>query len=432
MTRRVELSTGPAVVVDDGVLVRARGVPYGTAGRFASPTPPSPWTEPRELIERGPVCPQLPSRLEFVTGPVTEGLRRSESCHVLSVTAPSDADRLPVMVWFHGGAYVSGSGESPKYDPDALVTEGRVVVVSVSYRLGIFGYCTPSGDNFGLRDQLLALQWVHDNIAAFGGDPERITLFGQSAGGDSVFSLLLSEAADGLYRRAIIQSAPLDLRTGRDAMTATMREAAAESLGSVDAFTATAEQLFDAQRAAVAAAQRYGIIGGLAYAPLLGVDPLPAAGEMDARLSHVARTVELLVGYTKLDAAPFVALSPRADRLRRLGPLSGISERLASTAMTRRVFGDPAVRLARRWRESGGKASSYRFDWSPTGAPLGACHCMELPLLFGAPGAWSGAPLLGPHPDPVNRELALEIRRRWSRFAYDGLTAIGSENLRLS
>src|SRR5262245_3391199 len=191
MRRRVELSIGPAFVVDDGALVRARGVPYGTADRFASPTPPAQWTKPRELIERGPVCPQLPSRLEFVTGPITEGLRRSEHCQVLSVTAPSDADRLPVMVWFHGGAYVSGSGESPKYDPDALVTEGRVVVVSVSYRLGIFGYCTPCGDNFGLRDQLLALRWVHDNIAAFGGDPERITLFGQSAGGDSVFSLLL-------------------------------------------------------------------------------------------------------------------------------------------------------------------------------------------------------------------------------------------------
>ena len=96
-----------------------------------------------------------------------------------------DADGLPVMVWFHGGAYVSGSGESPNYDPDDLVGEGRVVVVTVSDRLGIFGYCTPRGvdeDNLGLRDQLLALRWVHDNIAAFGGDPARVTLFGQSAG----------------------------------------------------------------------------------------------------------------------------------------------------------------------------------------------------------------------------------------------------------
>ena len=136
-------------------------MPYGEAGRFASPAVPTPWTEPRELTERGPVCPQLPSRLVFVTGPVTDGLQRSEDCQVLSVTAPNDADGLPVMVWFHGGAYVSGSGESPKYDPDALVAEGRVVVVTVSYRLGIFGYCTPLGvddDNLGLRDQLLALR----------------------------------------------------------------------------------------------------------------------------------------------------------------------------------------------------------------------------------------------------------------------------------
>jgi para-nitrobenzyl esterase len=179
-------------------------VPYGQASRFASPAAPVPWIEPRALTERGPICPQLPSRLSFVTGPVTDGLQRSEDCQVLSVTAPNDADGLPVMVWFHGGAYVSGSGESSKYDPDALVAEGRVVVVTVSYRLGIFGYCTPLGvddDNLGLRDQLLALRWVHDNIAAFGGDPQRVTLFGQSAGGDSVYSLLLSEAADGLCSR---------------------------------------------------------------------------------------------------------------------------------------------------------------------------------------------------------------------------------------
>lgn len=103
---------------------------------------PARWDGPRELTVRGPVCPQLPSRLVFVTGPVIEGLHHSEDCQVLSVTAPSDADGLPVMVWFHGGAYVSGSGESPNYDPDDLVGEGRVVVVTVSYRLGIFGYCT--------------------------------------------------------------------------------------------------------------------------------------------------------------------------------------------------------------------------------------------------------------------------------------------------
>ena len=413
--------------------MRARGVPYGSAGRFASPSPPAPWAEPRELTERGPVCPQLPSRLVFVTGPVTEGLARSEDCQVLTVTAPSDADGLPVLVWFHGGAYVSGSGESPNYDPDDLVTEGRVVVVTVSYRLGIFGYCTPLGvdeDNLGLRDQLLALRWVHDNIAAFGGDPQRVTLFGQSAGGDSVYSLMLSEAADGLYSRAIIQSAPLDMREDRDAMTVAMRAAAAESLGDVDPYAASVEQLHSAQTASLVAAQRFGLISGLSFAPVLGVDPLPRADAVSARVAHVARTVDLFVGCTKRDAAPFVTISAKASRLSALGPFEKLGTRAAAVAMTRRVFSGPAERLARSWRAHGGRASVYRLDWSPRDAPLGACHCMDLPLLLGMPGSWSKAPMLGPHPDPVDHRRGREMRRLWARFAYDGVDALGAERLR--
>ena len=416
------------------MLVRARGVPYGSADRFVAPAPPAAWAEPRDLTQRGPACPQLPSRLEFVTGPVTDGLQRSEDCQVLSVTAPSDADGLPVMVWFHGGAYVSGSGESPKYDPDALVTEGRVVVVTVSYRLGIFGYCTPLGVddvNLGLRDQLLALQWVRDNIAGFGGDPQRVTLFGQSAGGDSVYSLMLSQAADGMYSRAIIQSAPLGMRDGRDGMTTAMRAAAAESLTGADPFTADVGQLHRAQTDAMGAAQRFGAISGLSYAPILGVDPLPAAGEVSARIAHVARAVDLLVGCTKLDAAPFVALRPSASRLHALGPVGKFGARAASTVMTRRVFSAPAERLAHTWRANRGRASVYRLDWSPRNAPLGACHCMDLPLLLGSPDAWSSAPMLGPHPDPVDTRLAREMRRLWSSFAHDGVGALGSERLRL-
>jgi para-nitrobenzyl esterase len=412
--------------------VRARGVPYGTAGRFAPPTPPAPWVEPRDLTRRGPACPQLPSRLAFVTGPVTDGLQRSEVCQVLSVTAPSDADGLPVMVWFHGGAYVSGSGESPKYDPDALVSEGRVVVVTVSYRLGIFGYCTPLGVddvNLGLRDQLLALRWVRENIAAFGGDPQRVTLFGQSAGGDSVYSLMLSEAADGLYSRAIIQSAPLDIREGRDDMTAAMRAAAAKSLG--DPFGSSIEQLHRAQTASLVAAQRFGLVSGMSFGPLLGVDPLPAVGEVSARIAHVAKTVDLFVGCTRLDAAPFVEIRPSAARLRALGTVGKVGARAASAAMTGRVFRRPAERLARRWRADGGRATVYRLDWSPRDAPLGPCHCMDLPLLLGAPGAWASAPMLGRHPDPLDHPLGLRMRRLWSRFAHDGVGGLGAEKLRL-
>jgi para-nitrobenzyl esterase len=130
---------------DDSALLRARGIRYGRADRFSAPHPIPPWSGVLDTTARGPACPQLPSRLEWVTGPVVDRLAMSEDCQVLSVTAPSDAIGLPVMVWFHGGAYVSGGGEAPKYDADDLARRGRVVVVRVTYRLGVLGYLSPTG-----------------------------------------------------------------------------------------------------------------------------------------------------------------------------------------------------------------------------------------------------------------------------------------------
>jgi para-nitrobenzyl esterase len=417
--RRLDPPAGPLLAEDDGALLHVRGIRYARAARFAAPQPIAPWLNVLDATTRGPVCPQLPSRLAWVTGPVVDGLATSEDCQVLSVTAPSDATGLPVMVWLHGGAYVSGGGEAPKYDVDELARRGRVVVVRVTYRLGVFGYLSPSGvDNLGLRDQIQALQWVHDNIAAFGGDPDRVTVFGQSAGADSVLSLMLSEQTTGLFQRAILQSAPLGVRDGRDAMTAAMRSAAnATPTG----------QLLDAQTAAAAAAAPFGLIGRLPFGPIMGLDPLPAVPAAGERLADAARRVELLVGYTRNDGAPFVAIDPRNARLKRLGPVGALFERAASAALTRRVFGMPARRLAEAWRGHGGRSATYRVDWSPPRAPLGACHCIELPLLFDA-AAWADAPMLGG--GPVDKRLAETMRRNWSGFAHHGVDGLDSPSLR--
>ncbi len=415
--RRLDPPAGPLLAEDDGALLHVRGIRYARAARFAAPQPIAPWLDVLDTTTRGPVCPQLPSRLEWVTGPVVDGLAMSEDCQVLSVTAPSDANGLPVMVWLHGGAYVSGGGEAPKYDADELARGGRVVVVRVSYRLGVFGYLSPSGvDNLGLRDQILALQWVHDNIGAFGGDPDRVTVFGQSAGADSVLSLMLCGQTTGLFQRAIMQSAPLGVRDGRDAMTAAMRSAASAP---------TTGQLLDAQTAAAAAAARFGLIGRLPFGPIMGLDPLPAASDADDRLADAARRIELLVGYTRNDGAPFVVMDPRIARLKRLGPLGGAVERAAAAALTRRVFSMPARRLADAWRGHGGRAATFRVDWSPAG--MGACHCIELPLLFDA-GPWADAPMLGG--DPVDDRLAETMRRNWSGFAHHGIDGLDSPALR--
>ncbi|MFD9704817.1 carboxylesterase family protein [Lentzea sp. NPDC059081] len=376
------------MLINTDGLVRARGIRYATAARFAKPEPVA-WDGVRDATRRGPACPQPPSALASVVGSSVDGLSFDEHCQVLSVTAPADAAGLPVMVWFHGGAYVTGSGESTKYDASLLASEG-VVVVSVSYRLGVFGYLR---DNLGLLDQLAALRWVRDTIAEFGGDPANVTAFGQSAGADSVYALMLTDTED-LFHRAILQSAPLGTRgPDRPAMAEALRE-----LVSADASTPV-DEVLAAQQAAIAdVGPRFSQSGGMPFAPELGETGLAAA----------ASRVELLVGHTADDGSPYVP-GPEYWEM-----------------VTELIFAGPARQLAEDWTAAGGQAATYNFKWRAEGAPLGACHCMELPFVFD-PDAWLGAGMLaGQKPDP---DLARTMRGLWAGFARNGMDALPSRSL---
>ncbi len=410
-----------------GEILVARGLPFGRAERFDVASTIPAWNGVRDATRPGPVCPQPQSYLDRVSGPVVAGLTPSEDCLVLSVTSPIGADRLPVMVWLHGGVYMFGGGEAPKYDPGLLVREGNVVVVNVTYRLGLLGYLGAAGrgvENLGLLDQLLALRWVRANIAALGGDPDRVTVFGHSAGGDSVLSLILSPAADGLFQRAIVQSAPLGLRDGRDKMTAELGLVARRSLGD-DPAGPDIDAVLQAQAAVVDAARRFGSLGGFPLAPVLGAAPLPTVEMVPARLAEAAQRVELFVGSTRDDGAPFVAVDPRARQLARLGRPGRALVRAITKRVTDAVFRVPAQELAKTWRGYGGRATTYRFDWAPPGAPLGACHFMELPFLFES-RAWRDAPMLGG--SSADSRLAAELRRTWAAFAHHGLgTSVDGE-----
>jgi len=370
------------------VLITTRGIRYAKASRFTEPVPYA-WDGVLGSAARGPACPQPQSSLAHVFGTSVEGLTFDENCQVLSVTAPEDASGLPVMVWFHGGAYVTGSGESVKYDASLLALEG-VVVVSVNYRLGVFGYLR---DNLGLLDQLVALRWVRDNIEAFGGDPANVTAFGQSAGADSVYALMLT-FDEPLFHRAILQSAPLGARSGERAeMTAALREFVA-----VDASTPV-DEVLAVQKDAMSMAARFGPSGGMPFGPVLD----------DVDLSAAASQVELLVGHTADDGSPYVADQPDVWEI-----------------VTELVFAGPARQLAEGWTKAGGQAATYNFEFRPEGAPLGACHCMELPFLFD-PAGWAGAGMLaGQEPDP---ELSGLVRRTWADFARNGLDALPSRSL---
>ncbi len=195
--------------------VRYAAPPIGDL-RWRAPEPPQRWTDVADATQYGHVCPQpVDPRI-----PIDLGAPQGEDCLTLNVWASSDTaagDRKPVMVWVHGGAYILGSASQPLYDGRVLAGDGEVIVVTVNYRLGALGFLDLSefngprrrfDSNLGLRDVLAALHWVRDNIAAFGGDPDRVTLFGESAGAGIITTLLTSPAAEGLFCGAIAQSSP--------------------------------------------------------------------------------------------------------------------------------------------------------------------------------------------------------------------------------
>ena len=402
----------------DGRVVRVRGVLYARAQRFRPPVPltaaDGAVQDPRPAV----ACPQLPDPAEAKLGDAYAGVEFDEACHRLAITVPEGAgpgDRLPVMVWVHGGSYVTGGGDLPVYDPALLVAEHRVVVVNVTYRLGVLGYLASADGrrhaNLGLLDQLAALRWVRENVAAFGGDPDAVTVFGESAGGDAVAHLLAADGARGLFRRAVVQSAPLGVRRRRERLKAAMDLA----VGDLDE-DAPLERVLAAQRAAEAAAGRFGLRGAMPFGTQYGHAPLPAEAEVEQRWREAAPHVDVLVGTTAQETSFF------ADGVPVLGaPLVGpVLRRAGVAATTEAVFARPGRQLARLLAAAGGTVTEYRVPWSPRGSRLGATHTVELPLLFEDPAAWRGALVLGDADDDEVHRAGLVVRAAWARFARTG------------
>jgi para-nitrobenzyl esterase len=423
----------PPVSVEGGVVegVRAgdalhyRGIPYAHAERFGTPGPPRPWVGVRDGSRHGPDCPQAPFRIAAVMGE-PQKCAESEDCLTLSVTTPLvDSSRpRPVMVWFHGGAYVVGAGSHEWYRGDRLAVEGDVVVVSANYRLGLFGYLRLEGaspGNLGLLDQMAALAWVKANIAAFGGDPAQVTVFGESAGGHSVTALLSSTEARGLFRRAIVQSAHLGLGFSTIRGAERVGRVVRECLGDTDPRSASVEALLAAQDAA---ASKLAGPGGLnsspIFGPIAGVHPLPAPAEADIARAILQPDVDLLIGTTRSEMRAFFDTNPSLARLRRL-PLVGraLFDALVR-AVTARVFTAPARRLADAQARGGAAVYRYLFEWTPPREAFGACHTIDLPFVFGDEAAWHASPMLGGAPWKDVDVLGRQMRRAWTRFARHG------------
>lgn len=412
-----------AVLEDD--LIRARGVRYATAKRFGRPLPVQPWDGSEDCSQPAVICPQhVPSRLDGVTGPLARDWPQDEDCLHVTVTTTmqqlSDHRKSPVMVFFHGGAYLSGGSDLDCYEPSQLVREGRVVVVNVSHRLGLFGYL-PIADmspaNLGLLDQIAALTWTQNNIGAFGGDKNNVTLFGQSAGADSIMCLMAAEGTQALFHRTILQSAPAGKRfSDRDQMIAHLSDLAKKKLGT-EAATKTTSEILALQLELLVAAKKFAA-GAMTFAPTTGHAPLPALPELRERVLQVATRKPLLIGWTKDEGKAFVPLN---DTLRPFtdAPLVGSYLRsMFAWALGATIFTWPGQRLHREYLNAGGQSSWYQFNWCPSQGQLGASHCIDLPFILGSWKSWSEAPMLGGvESKPIVEKLGAELRCIWSAFA---------------
>jgi len=433
----------------DGV-VRFRTVPYAAPPigdlRFKLPEPPAPWSGIRDARAPGPIAPQPPSRLRMAMGEFER--TQSEDCLTLAIATPAaDGGRRPVIVWLHGGAYLSGAGSLDWYDGGPMAKAGAVVVVGVNYRLGPLGFLQFPGladGMMGLHDMVAALRFVREHIAAFGGDPECVTLMGQSAGGGAIMRLLDFKTTEGLFRRVIAQSGPP--RPGPNEAEATRRTRRYMRLLGIDPDTADAgEQLRSAPVDALIAQQsvlarelsRFGSIEP-AFPPCFeayGADYLD-------RLARAATTrgVEVVIGTTREEMNSFFVADPAmvdpdpaavADWFReytgsaatieayRIHRPGGTLRDLFGDLMTDYRFLLPSLEFARLVTANGGRAFVYQFEWGGTTSPWKAGHCIELPFVFGTLPAWN-APMLNDLTRAEYDALSAIIMAAWCGFARSG------------
>jgi len=462
----VETAAGRIAGIATGGVHVFKGIPYGAptsgAGRFRPPRKPEPWTGVREAIAyagRSPQAGQPAQRPELATvwGPI-DPLPVGEDCLTMHVWTPGlDDARRPVMVWLHGGAFSWGSANAPRFDGANLARRNDVVVVAVNHRLNIFGHLDLSalgGERFahsgnaGLLDLVMALEWVRDHAARFGGDPGNVTIFGQSGGGGKVCALLAMPRAKGLFHKAIVQSGA-SIRFAERERTTRLAEAVLKHLG------LRRDRLDDLQalplerlQAAVVPAQAtlprppLALLDRYNFGPVIDGGLLPAH-PFDPHAPALSDEVPVMVGDTKDESAIFLAPDEavwnrtvsEGELAKRVAAVAGdaagellayykrcdagasATDRLI-TALSASNFGVRSIMLAER-KARRGKAPvwAYDFAWETPafGGRLKSCHSVEVPFVFDT------LHVIGErHATPGAQALADHVSKTWAAFARTG------------
>ncbi|MHB8104186.1 MAG: carboxylesterase/lipase family protein [Dehalococcoidales bacterium] len=437
-----------------------KGIPYAEPPvgelRWLQPQPIKKWDGIREAKEFGAIAPQTVMPM----GPFGQMPQppQSADCLFLNIWTPGlDNSRRPVMVWIHGGAFTLGSGADPSYDTGVLPKRGNIVMVSINYRLGMLGFLRlinvtggkiPATGNEGMMDQVLALKWVKDNIAAFGGGPDNITVFGESAGGMSIDTLMAMPSAKGLFHKGILESGSGDDAISLEDANVNSRiflEAASIKEDDVKALRSlTPPQLLEIERKMLASPLGRGKAPHVTIvAPIIDKKIVINDSLKLAKKGH-AKEIRTLVGSNLNEWKLFTMMEPGFDQidevgvLKRLGNVVSVDNAKTLVAAYREarakrgesttpaeiftaIFGDlmfrmPGVRLVEAQQANQQAAYNYLFTWkSPAmGGVLGACHGLEISFVFGnLIDMFSGT---GPEAD----KLAKCMQDAWLAFAHTG------------
>jgi para-nitrobenzyl esterase len=446
---------------DLGDVVRLSRLPYALpplgVRRFARPQAIGAWPGVVDATASSTVPPQLPSRLAAVMG--TYPLEQSEDCLHLDVWIPKGAAQpMPVIVFIHGGAFMTGGGALPCYDGTELARRSQAIVVNLSYRLGALGFLAIEGlapANLGLHDQAAALRFIRREIAGFGGDPANVTLIGQSAGAFSIAAFLALPNGRDLFDRAVVMSAPLGIPLQRAEETSPTASTFLEKLGvepeDTQALAAVpVEDILRAQGALLRDAVARGEPDAIArvFMPVIDGDLIHAA-PAEALAEAPPVWCPLVVGAAREELAAFwfgrddVATFAETMLPQRFeetfpgrGPamLAAYRARRASSSAfsllvdlrTQLDFVAPSLALAARHAAGGGTTFAYMFDWQSPDPRIGACHCIELPFLFGNLDTWKDAPMLARAPADELAALSRMVQDGIAAFARTGDPARGT------
>lgn len=439
------------------------GIPYAkNAGRFQPAEPITYYSGEAESSGKGHIFKQLPGRLAASTGVLTLGYEQTEDAFELSIWTRGNTGKKPVMFWIHGGAFLSGGGVLPSCDGSAWVEKEDIVFVAINYRLGVLGALYAPElmeENLGLRDILLAFDWVRRNIAQFGGDPDNISVGGQSAGAWYTLAMLGMPERKGQIRRAMVFSCPGTCKPLPPEGSKPMTEAFFDSLGlygkrraeALDSEKVSADRILDATKAASKKSPQFGvgIMPTLDGELLCTEDIIAKAAEVSGGTVDIicSATAEETSGFVKKfrpafslllsdaffapivkklhSAPPAEVLRFHREKMKKLGRSGRYSEIIQLTTDT--CFRAPTFRIAEAMSAAGSRVymASCEFEHAPEG--FGACHCFDLPLIFDNIGKFPNAPMLEVPPEVMAElgQLAEKYNAALSRFVRGGQPDVG-------